>query len=125
MKARRSIGRQHADRVARRLAGLCSKFILSLLVAMAFVVSSTHLFSQSKTGTASLAVQVSPADLLQIQGGTSVSLKIRLGTGPAYLWGDSLSDCTSSPTIGNPTTISTSGTYTPLLTAVPFNTTSN
>ena len=104
---------------------LCRSLALAVLVAAAIVASSIHLFAQSKTGTASLAVQVDPADLLTISGGTTVSLKIRLGTGPAYLWGDSAFDCNSAPTIGNPTTISTSGTYTPLLTAVPFNTTSN
>ena len=104
-------------------AGLCSNVILSFLIAVAFVANGIHLFSQSKTATASLAVQVDPADHLTITGGTTVSLQIRLGTGPAYLWGDSLGDCATP--IETATDISTSGTYTPLLTAVPFNTTSN
>jgi len=112
---------------SRRVArGLCRTGVLAALVAVIFVAIGTPLFGQhSNTGAASLGLTVSPEDLLTIPGGTSVSLKIRLGTGPAYLWGDSLSDCGSAPTIGNPTNITASGTYTPLLTAVPFNTTSN
>ena len=68
-------------------------------------------------------MQVNPADVLTIQGGTTVSLKIRLGSGPAYLWGDSQSNCTSP--IGTATTINTSGIYTPALSTVPFNPSSN
>ena len=93
------------------------------LAAVALLAGSALLFAQGHTGTTSLAVGVNPEDSLTITGGNTVSLKIRLGTGPAYLWGDSSSDCTSP--IGTATTISTSGTYTPALTAVPFNPTSN
>ena len=123
----RSRGRQKAARVAwgRRVArGLRRNSVLLALAALALLVAGALLFAQhSNTGTTGLALQVDPADLLTIQGGTTVSLKIRLGTGPAYLWGDSLSDCNSP--IGSATTISTSGIYTPLLSAVPFNQTSN
>jgi len=104
--------------------GLFKRGVFAALVAVACLASGPRLLAQgSNTATASLGLTVSPADLLTISGGTTVSLKIRLGTGPAYLWGDSLSDCTSP--IGTATTISTSGTYTPLLTAVPYNSTSN
>ena len=101
--------------------------MLAALAAVIFLASGMPLFGQghSNTGTASLGLTVSPADQLTITGGNTVNLKIRLGTGPAYLWGDSLSDCGSAPTIGSPTTISTSGIYTPALTAVPYNTASN
>jgi len=93
--------------------------VLLALAAVALLAGGALLFAQhSRTGTTSLAVQVDPADLLAIQSGTTVSLKIRLGTGPAYLWGDSTNTCTSP--IANATTISTSGTYSSLLSAVPF-----
>ncbi len=123
----RSRGGQKAGRVAcgrRGARGLRTNSVLLALAALALLAGGALLFAQhSNTGTASLALQVDPADLLAIQGGTTVSLKIRLGTGPAYLWGDSLSDCNSP--IGSAATISTSGIYTPLLSAVPFNQTSN
>jgi hypothetical protein len=120
---------QKADKVSwlRRVAReLCRYSVFAALIAMVFLASSTLLFAQhSNSGAASMSVTVSPADQLTTTGGTTADLKIRLGTGPAYLWGDSLSDCSSAPTIGSPTTISASGTYTPALSVIPFNTTSN
>src|SRR5580700_8670948 len=126
MAAMRTNGTQAAgNSVWRRISrGVFAKSALAVLAIAALLVGGGFLYAQHQNaGTTTLGVQVLPQDLLSITGGTTVSLKIRLGTGPAYLWGDSLSDC-SSP-IGTATVISTSGTYTPPLSAVPFNSTSN
>ena len=128
MPKMRSSGGQKASSVAPRChriaCGLRRKTAYLVLAAIAFLAGGVLLFAQhGSTGSAGLAVQVNPADVLTIQGGTTVSLKIRLGSGPAYLWGDSQSNCTSP--IGTATTINTSGIYTPALSTVPFNPSSN
>ena len=129
MGTMRSSGRQNPGRGPwrRRFArGFPRNSALVALAAVALLAGGVHLYPQhSNTGSAGLAVQVNPADLLTITGGNTASLKIRLGTGPAVLWGDSLSDCSSAPTIGNPTTIGASGSYSYPLTSVPYNSTSN
>jgi len=119
MKATRSIGRHETDTVAWCRAGLCSNIILSVFVAVAFMASGVHLSAQSKTGTASLAVQVAPAVQLTTNGSTNVSLWIRLGTSNGYLWGDGTNSCNSP--IGTATTYTASGAYNNIpLSGVPF-----
>ena len=120
MRASQSIGSQQTDGVAWCRAGLCSNIILSVFIAVALMASSIHLLAQpSKTGTASLAVQVSPAVQLTTNGTSNVSLWIRLGTSNGYLWGDGTNSCDSP--IGTATTYTASGEYNNIpLTGVPF-----
>lgn len=122
MREMRFSGGENAGRPAcRRGTALSLRWTTAIvaLTVVALLGGSALLFAQhSSTGSAGLAVQVNPADLLTITGGTTVSLAIRLGTGPAYLWGDSTNTCTSP--IGTATTISTSGTYSVPLASVPF-----
>src|SRR5579859_4774938 len=110
----RQIGRQKANRMAWGSSvarGACKNSALVVLVAMAFLTSGIFLFAQNtKTGTASLGVQVAPAVQLTTNGTTSVSLWIRLATGgTGSLWGDSTNTCTSP--IPGATTYNTSGAY--------------
>lgn len=99
-------------------AGLFRNIVLSVLVALAFMASGIQLTAQSKTGTASLAVQVAPAVQVTTDG-TNASVWIRLGTGGnGSLWGDSTSTCTSP--ISGATTITSSGKFTYALSVVPF-----
>ncbi|WP_263366720.1 beta strand repeat-containing protein [Edaphobacter bradus] len=100
--------------------------VLAVLVAVAFLASGILLFAQNtKTGTASLGVQVAPAVQLTTNGTTSVSLWIRLATGgTGSLWGDSTNTCTSP--ITGATTYSTSGEYNNIpLSSIPFTSSNN
>jgi hypothetical protein len=93
--------------------------LIALIAALAFHAGIASLFAQqSKTGTASLAVQVAPAVQLTTDN-TNAYVWIRLGTaGAGSLWGDSSNTCTSP--IAGATSISASGKQTYALSTIPF-----